>query len=91
MHLESSFRGFRTGFTAVNPIAVPLGRDSNVADEVATTNSKSAIDQVRTGCEYLRGIETAIGSGERDLGNIQKGSRQFYSASLATPKPQDTR
>ncbi len=33
----------------------------------------SAWDQVRIGCEYLRGIETAINSGERDLGSIQKG------------------
>lgn len=36
-------------------------------------------DQVRVGCEYLRGIETAIQAGERDLGRIQTASQQFYS------------
>ena len=51
----------------------------------------SAWDQVRVGCEYLRGIETAINSGERDLGNIQKASRQFYSAEPRDSKPGDTK
>lgn len=39
----------------------------------------TAWDQVRVGCQYLRGIETAINAGERDLGGIQKASQQFYS------------
>jgi hypothetical protein len=51
----------------------------------------SAWDQVRVACEYLRGIETAILSGERDLGRIQAASRQFYSAEPHDSKPKDTR
>ena len=34
---------------------------------------------LRVGCEYLRGIETAINAGERDLGGIQTASLQFYA------------
>jgi len=49
------------------------------------------VDQVRVGCEYLRGIETAINSGERDLGRIQKASRQFYSAEPHDSKPGDSK
>jgi hypothetical protein len=50
-----------------------------------------AWDQVRVGCEYLRGIETPILAGERDLGRIQKASRQFYSAEPRDVKPGDTK
>jgi hypothetical protein len=39
----------------------------------------SAWDQVRVGCEYLRGMETAILAGDRDLGQIEKATTQFYS------------
>jgi hypothetical protein len=51
----------------------------------------SAWDQVRIGCEYLRGIETPILAGERDLGSIQKASRQFYSPEPHDSKPGDTK
>jgi len=47
-------------------------------------------DQVRVGCEYLRGIETAINAGERDLGHIQTASRQFYSREPRGVEPEDT-
>jgi hypothetical protein len=46
-----------------------------------------AWDQVRVGCEYLRGIETAINSGERDLGRIQTASLQFYAREPRDLKP----
>ncbi len=38
-----------------------------------------AWDQFRVGCQYLRGVETAILAGERDLGHIQNSMRRFYS------------
>jgi hypothetical protein len=38
-----------------------------------------AWDQFRVGCQYLRGVETAILAGERDLGRIQNAMRRFYS------------
>jgi len=38
-----------------------------------------AWDQFRVGCQYLRGVETAILAGERDLGHIQNAMRRFYS------------
>jgi hypothetical protein len=41
----------------------------------------SAWDQYRVDCEYVRGGETAILAGERDLGRIQKAELQFYSRS----------
>jgi hypothetical protein len=41
-----------------------------------------AWDQFRVGCQYLRGLETAILAGERDLGRINQAKRQFY-----TPDP----
>jgi hypothetical protein len=38
-----------------------------------------AWDQFRVGCQYLRGVETAILAGERVLGRIQSAMRRFYS------------
>jgi hypothetical protein len=39
----------------------------------------NAWDQYRVVCQYLRGAETAILSGDRDLSHIQKAELQFYT------------
>jgi hypothetical protein len=39
----------------------------------------NAWSQYRVMCQFLRGAETAILAGERDLGQVQKAELQFYS------------
>jgi hypothetical protein len=39
----------------------------------------NAWDQYRVLCQYIRGVETALLAGERDLGQVQKAELQFYS------------
>jgi hypothetical protein len=42
----------------------------------------NAWDQHRVLCEYVRGGETAILAGERDLGRVQKAELQFYTRAV---------
>lgn len=47
------------------------------------SNELIAWDQYRIICQYVRGTETAILNGERNLSQVQKAMYQFYSP---TPK-----
>jgi hypothetical protein len=46
-------------------------------------------DQFLVGCEHIRGIETAILTGERDLGKIQQAERRFEKDRLTESAPED--